>query len=68
MTNPDQIIIPAGAMINFGNFEDDDPFIALNNIIAYPIGPPADGGIQVRIPSLDPDRIYFIHQPELKEA
>lgn len=68
MPNPEQIIIPEGTMINLSNHEDDDALIAKEPLVAFPVGRVIDHGLPVRIPSLDPDRVYFIHQPEPKEA
>jgi hypothetical protein len=64
MNNPEQIIIPKSAMINLSHHEDDDVFIVETPIIAIPVGKLENGGIPVRIPSLDPERTYYYHQPE----
>ncbi len=68
MPTLEQITILEGAMINLSNHEDDDAFIAEKPIIAIPVGGVINGGLPVRIPSLYPDRIYFIHKSEPKEA
>ncbi len=68
MNNQEHLIIPIGAMINFGNYEDDDPFIVKEPLVAFPVGNLKDGGIPVKIPSLDPERTYFFHQPEKRAS
>ena len=64
MNNPETITIPIGGMVNLSNHEDDDVLIAQEEIIAIILGPVEDGGIPVKIRCLDPDRIYYYHQPE----
>ncbi len=64
MGTHESIIIPAGAMINLANIEDDDPFLAQKPLEAIPQGPVQNGGIPVIIPEIDPDRVFYYHQPE----
>lgn len=54
-------------MINTSNHEDDDPLIVEKPLTAIPQGPKVDGGIPVIIPEIDPERTFFIHQPEQTE-
>lgn len=68
MGNPEVFTIAKGTMINFSNHEDDDALIAEKPLLAIPLGPAEHGGIPVRIPSLDPERTYFIHQPEKRAS
>lgn len=67
MPNPENvIIIPKNTEINYANNEDGESFIAKRAIVAIPVGGVTNGGLPVIIPSLDSERIYFIHQPEKK--
>lgn len=61
----DKIKIREGDMINSSRHEDDDPFIANKDMEAEVVegGTTADA-IQVVIPEIDPDQIFYIHQFE----
>ncbi len=64
MSIPERFTIPEKGMINLVNAEDDEPFIADKPLEAIPVGPKEDGGIPVVIPEIDPDRVFYYHQPE----
>lgn len=64
MTSPEIITIPAGTMINRSGHEDDDFQILEADVTATVLGPAANHAIPVRIDVIDPDQIFFLHQPE----
>lgn len=64
MEASEKIIIPPGTMVNVGNNEDDDPWIATDKLEAIVLGPEADGGIPILIPEIDPQQTYYYHQPQ----
>jgi hypothetical protein len=69
MILPEKIIIPPETAINGNNTEDDeDPLYTTEPIVAYPIGEIIDSGLPVKIPTLDPERIYYIHQSEVENS
>ncbi len=64
MGNPERIMVPAGTMINLSGHEDDSYEILQKNVEAHVLGPAVNNALPVRIPELDSDRTYFLHQPE----
>lgn len=60
-----EMIIPAGTMINLSRHEDDDPFIADKKLVGIVVARHLPDAIEVVIPSIDPDRTFYIHQPEV---
>lgn len=65
MADPEKISILKGTMINLSRHEDDDALIAEKAIQGTVIQRHGDDAIEVVIPEIDPDRTFFIHQPEV---
>ncbi len=68
MANPEQLIIPAGTMINLSMHEDDSAEILTEDVVAFIQGPVIDHALPVLIPVLDLERTYFLHQPEKSQS
>jgi hypothetical protein len=60
------VVIPAGTMINLSGHEDDAYEILTEEVQAEILGPVANQALPIKISKLDPDRTYFLHQPEKK--
>ena len=60
------IMVPTDGMINLSNHEDDDFFIAKEPLEAIIIDDTDASSIQVIIPKIDRNRIFYIHKPEKK--
>ncbi len=65
MNAPEKLLLPVGSMVNYANHEDDEALTLVTSVEAEILGEKIDGGIPVRILTLDPERTYFIHQPEV---
>lgn len=68
MTPPEMktITVKPGTMINLSNHEDDEPYIAEKPLIAKIVGEADASPLAAEIPEIDPERTFFIHQPEKK--
>lgn len=61
----EKIIIPVGTSINEGDHEDSDSFILTKKLEANVIEVlKGTGSFKIIIPEIDPDRVFFFHQPE----
>jgi hypothetical protein len=67
MLKPENLLIKIGTMINLSRHEDDDALIADQNLSGRVIARHEPDAIEVVIPDIDPDRTFFIHQPEVKK-
>jgi hypothetical protein len=59
-----EIIIRSGTMINLSGHEDDSYEILTQDVEAIILGPAVNNALPIRIPVLDEDRTYYLHQPE----
>lgn len=62
----ERITISAGTMVNRSAHEDDEPEILEEPKDARVVGEPRDHALPVIIPSMEPDVVFYIHQPEGK--
>jgi hypothetical protein len=65
MVPSEVILIPTGRMVNLSRHEDDDPLIATTDLVGRVVKKHGKDAIEVEIPDIDPDRTFFIHQPEV---
>lgn len=67
MADPEILIIKPKTMINLSRHEDDDAFIAQTQLTGRIIKRHIPDAIEVVIDEIDPDRKFFIHQPEVSK-